>query len=153
MAYPSEKLIAALLTTADQIEKGAPYQWGHMGACNCGNLAQVLTPYNKAEIHRFALEGHGDWNEQLREYCGVTKLPLDVIISMMLQEGLHTTDLMHLELLSDPEVLAQLPSEQRHLKKQVKADVVLYFRTWAALLQSQLVGMPKSVVHSEFVAH
>ena len=55
MARPNLDLIAALRRTARKINDGAPYQWGHMGSCNCGNLAQELTKLTKAEIHAHAL--------------------------------------------------------------------------------------------------
>ena len=62
------ELIAAIERTAKKLKNGAAYQWGHMGACNCGNLAQELTSLSKAEIHRFAMERSGDWNYQLRKF-------------------------------------------------------------------------------------
>ena len=40
MAKATPVLIEALRKTAKKLEKGARYQWGHMGCCNCGNLAQ-----------------------------------------------------------------------------------------------------------------
>ena len=108
MAKATLELIAALRRTANRIEKGAPYQWGHMGSCNCGNLAQELTQFSKAEIHAFAMEGRGDWNEQVAEFCPTSGLPMDMLIAEMLNKGLTTTDLQHLERLSDKKVLARI---------------------------------------------
>lgn len=53
MARPNPDLIAAIEKTILKLSKGAPYQWVHMGACNCGNLAQELTKLSKAEIHSY----------------------------------------------------------------------------------------------------
>ena len=36
MATANPELIAALERTASKLQQGASYQWGHMGACNCG---------------------------------------------------------------------------------------------------------------------
>ena len=60
MAKASEDLIQSLRVTARNIERNSTYQWGHMGACNCGFLAQEVTKLTKDEIHRRAMERHGD---------------------------------------------------------------------------------------------
>ena len=48
MAIATPELIAALERTVSKLQQGASYQWGHMGACNCGNLAQELTPFSQS---------------------------------------------------------------------------------------------------------
>jgi hypothetical protein len=65
MAHANPELIQALRRTAQKLSIGNPYQWGHMGSCNCGNLAQELTQLTKAQIHEFAMQGRGDWREQV----------------------------------------------------------------------------------------
>ncbi|WP_297336030.1 hypothetical protein [Algoriphagus sp.] len=132
------ELIAAIERTAKKLKDGAAYQWGHMGACNCGNLAQELTYLSKAEIHRYAMERSGDWNDQLLEFCPSSGYPLDLIIEKMLDYGLSLDDLRHLERLSSPEVLQAIPFERRNsLSKNSKEDVILYLQTWAKLLTNQ----------------
>lgn len=138
MARANPALIEAIRSAAKKIEKGDKYQWGHMGACNCGHLAQEITTLSKAEIHEYAMRKYGDWTEQSMDYCPTSGQPLDLVISQMLAMGLSTEDLRHLEKLSDPEILAQLPSERKLLRHNVKSDVVLYMRTWAGLLTSKL---------------
>ncbi|WP_224998323.1 hypothetical protein [Cesiribacter sp. SM1] len=138
MAIASLHLIAALQRTAEKLAKGAPYQWGHMGSCNCGHLAQELTHFTKAEIHRRALLSRsGDWNEQLIDYCPTSGLPMDDVISELLTAGLDIEELKHLERLSDARVLQRLPVEERHLRHNYRNDVVKYLQTWAGLLQEQ----------------
>ena len=56
MAAPSIELIKALRNTANSIERSQHYQWGHMGSCNCGFLAQEITKMTKAEIHARAMQ-------------------------------------------------------------------------------------------------
>ena len=53
MATPSLKIIDALRNTANQLENGNRYEWGHMGSCNCGNLAQTITTFTRAEIQKY----------------------------------------------------------------------------------------------------
>lgn len=142
MAQPRIELIDALRRTAKKLQNGAPYQWGHMGSCNCGNLAQEITQLTKAEIHAHALEvGRGDWNEQLNDYCSTSGFHMDLLISQMLQAGFTSTDLKNLEKLSDKKVLARLPWEQRNqLRHNFRDDVVLYFNEWANMLEDELLA-------------
>lgn len=136
MARASLKLVNALRRTADKLKKGVPYQWGHMGSCNCGHLAQELTRFSKAEIHQRALLSRsGDWNEQLIDYCPTSGLPLDDVISELLAYGLDVDDLKHLERLSDPKILLSLATSERNLRQNFRDDVVKYLYTWASLLE------------------
>ncbi|MGF7215986.1 hypothetical protein GGR92_002126 [Spirosoma lacussanchae] len=140
MARPTPELIDALRRTARNLANGSPYQWGHMGGCNCGNLAQVLTKLNKDQIHRYAMQRYGDWNEQVDDYCPTSQMPLDIVINEMLNAGLMLEDLKHLERLDDRAVLARFPLEKRYLKHNVRDDVVAYMNAWADLLEEQLLA-------------
>lgn len=136
MANPNPELIAAIEKTVFKLKSGSPYQWGHMGACNCGNLAQELTKLDKAEIHSYAMQRHGDWNEQLVDYCPTSGYPMDLMITRMLDFGLTISDLSHLERLSDPKILAEMSIEKRDsLSKNKKEDVIFYMITWSSLLR------------------
>jgi hypothetical protein len=136
MANPNPELIAAIEKTVSKLKNGSPYQWGHMGACNCGNLAQELTKLEKGEIHSYAMQRHGDWNEQLIDYCPTSGYPMDLMITRMLDFGLTTVDLAHLERLSDPIILAEMSIEKRNsLSKNKKEDVIFYMISWSKLLR------------------
>jgi hypothetical protein len=139
MARPTPELIHALRQTALNLQHGAPYQWGHMGGCNCGNLAQQLTKLNKDQIHRYAMQRHGDWNEQAEDYCSTSQMPIDLLINELLNVGLMLEDLKHLERLDDREVLLRFPLEKRYLKQNVREDVVAYMNAWAEMLEEQLL--------------
>ena len=145
MAQPSLSVIEALRATARQLENAtAPraYQWGHMGSCNCGHLAQVITRLDRAEIHQRALQTRfGDWDDQLNDYCPNSGLPLDEVIDEMLAMGFTRADLAHLERLSAPAVLAALPAQHPGpLRRNQRPDAILYLRTWANLLEEQLLA-------------
>ena len=139
MARPTPTLIDALRTTARKLQNGAPYQWGHMGGCNCGNLAQELTRLNRDDIHRYAMQRYGDWNEQVDDFCPTSQMPIDIIINEMLNAGLMLEDLKHLEKLDDRQVLARLTLEERYLKHNKRDDVVRYMNEWATMLEEQLL--------------
>lgn len=140
MAKATIEVIAALRKTAENLKNKAPYQWGHMGSCNCGNLAQVVTNLDKAAIHQEAMRRHGDWNEQLFDYCPQSGLPFDHIIDTMLEFGFTRSDLAYLEKLSDDAVLANLPQGKQYLTHNKSEDVVKYLLSWANLLENQLIS-------------
>ncbi len=135
MARPSELLVAALRATAARLEAGAPYRWSHFGACNCGHLAQTLTRLSPRQIYDAAFARPGDWGEQGREFCAETGAPMDDILSTMMDAGLAPGDFSHLERLDDPGVERAIG---RRLVWTERADVVLYLRTWAGLLEAHL---------------
>jgi len=152
MAKASLEIVTILRNTASRIANSNDYQWGHMGACNCGFLAQEVTHLRKAEIHSRAMKGTGDWNEQLNDYCPTSGLPMDDLISELLNAGFDVDDLKHLERLSSIEILRSLPMDQRNLKHNSKADVVRYLHAWATQLESKLIlniSLPREIAAAE----
>jgi hypothetical protein len=137
MANPSVKIIDALRKTAVQLENGNRYEWGHMGSCNCGNLAQTITSFSRAEIQKYALEKRGDWSEQLIDYCPTSGLPMDLIIEKMMDFGFTRQDLRHLEWLSDNDILDKM--NVPYLNKNLKSDTIAYIKSWANMLEDQLI--------------
>lgn len=139
MAYPTLALIGALRETAKRLEEGAHYAWGNHGSCNCGNLLQVITDLSKEEILTYAHSGIGEWTELAEEYCGVTDAPVSLLLKKLQETGLTPTDIHNLEYLEDKTVLNALPGGFRWLKRNQRADVILYFRTYADILEEQLI--------------
>jgi hypothetical protein len=140
MARATIELVNALRETAALLKDGAQYAWGNHGACNCGNLLQVVTKLGKEEIIRYAQTGTGEWTELAEEYCGVTDAPVSLLIFQLEQLGLTATDIHNLEYLEDRDVLNRLPGGFRWLKRNVKEDVIFYFETFADMLEEKLVG-------------
>lgn len=139
MARANTTLIEALRKASIRLKNSPEYQWGHMGACNCGFVAQEVTKLTKREIHEYAMRGHGDWTEQVAEYCPTSNFPMDLVISDMIGAGFNLEDLINLERLKDPEVLQQIPLERRkNLKHNNKNDVALYLDEWANVLTTKL---------------
>lgn len=138
MAKPTLLLIRAIRNAAKNLHQSSAYQWGHMGSCNCGFLAQEITRLSKSEIHERAMMKQGDWTEQLNDYCPTSGLLMDDLITEMLEAGLDTDDLKHLERLSDPIVLQRFPESSRHLTHNLKIDVIAYMNMWANLIEDEL---------------
>lgn len=146
MAHPNITLINALREAAKNLKTGAPYAWGNHGSCNCGHVLQVVTQLSKEEIIRHAQTVAGEWTEIAEEYCGVTNAPAYLLVSKLEKLGLTPTDIHNLEYLEDRKVLDNLPGGFRWLKKNVREDVIVYFETFASMLEDQLlsrIALPK----------
>lgn len=139
MAKPNIELIEALRKTAKRLRNGADYAWGNHGACNCGNLLQVVTLLTKEEILQYAHTGFGEWTELSEEYCTTTGAPVDLLISKLQKVGLTPTDIHNIEYLEDREVLEKLQGGFRWLKRNVREDVIDYFEAFANLLEERLI--------------
>ncbi|MOA27470.1 hypothetical protein D3C78_1483510 [compost metagenome] len=120
------KLIIALRQAAEEIKSNTKYEWGHMGSCNCGFLAQKLTGLSRAEIHKNAMDKVGDWTEQLNDYCPNSGYPMDNLIFDLLQYGLSIEELASLERLSDQHVVARVDKKHKPLHFNVANDVFIY---------------------------
>jgi hypothetical protein len=140
MANATIELVNALRETAHRLRNGANYSWGHHGACNCGNLLQVVTHLSENEIRQYAHTANGEWTELAREFCPVTNAPLTLVITKLEALGLTPTDIHHIEYLTDREVLQNLPGGFRWLKRNKKEDAIIYFETLANLLEEKLLS-------------
>jgi hypothetical protein len=140
MAEPTLAIIDTLRSTANALAASGDYQWGHMGACNCGFLVQQITQLGKAHIHRTAMQQRGDWSEQLNDYCPASGLEMDNLITMLVSAGFTIADLRHLERLSDPDVLRTVPANRKTLRHNIRTDVLVYLRLWANLLETRLIA-------------
>ena len=140
MAKPTIELIAALLETANRLRNGAHYAWGHHGACNCGNLVQVITHLSEGEILRYSHTGTGEWTEMTEQFCPVTNAPLALVITRLEEIGLTPTDIHNIEYLTDKMVLKNLPNGFRWLKRNNREDAIEYFEAFADLLEEKLLA-------------
>jgi hypothetical protein len=138
MANSNTFLINALRETARRLDAGADYAWGNHGSCNCGNLLQVITALNRTEILRLAHTGIGEWTELAEDYCGVSSIPVDQLIGHLMEAGLTPSDIHNIEYLEDREVLERLPGGFRWLKRNERADVIVYLETMADILEEKL---------------
>src|SRR3954463_15378983 len=140
MAKSNLELIEAIRSTADRLKNGAYYAWGNHGACNCGNLVQTLTSLSKEEILLYAQSGIGEWTELAEEYCKETNAPVNLLIQKLEMVGLTPVDIHNIEYLRDKEVLNALPGGFRWLQRNVREDVIVYFETFANLLEDKLIS-------------
>ncbi len=141
MAHPNLLLVDALRSTAARLKNGAHYAWGNHGACNCGNLLQVVTALSQEEILTYAHSGIGEWTELAEDFCPATNAPVSLLITKLQQIGLTPTDIHNLEYLEDRNVLEHLPGGFRWLKRNQREDVIVYFETFANMLEEQVIDL------------
>ncbi|TAF77443.1 MAG: hypothetical protein EAZ53_02625 [Bacteroidetes bacterium] len=140
MAYPNLKLIESLRKTATNLRNGAFYAWGNQGACNCGNLVQVVTNLTPKEIVQYVQQTSlGEWTEMAEEFCPITNAPINLLVAKLEALGLTTTDIHHLEYLNDTKVLKNLPGGFRYLNRNEREHAILYFETFAQMLENELL--------------
>jgi hypothetical protein len=63
------------------------------------------------------------------------------VITALIEAGLSTDDIGHLEKLDDPAILAALPGGHRWLRRNDREDVIAYLTTWAGLLEADLPAL------------
>ena len=137
MNMKRQELARHLRVTAARLRDGASYRWTHQGRCNCGHLAQTLTGLSGGEIHQIALRSEGEWVDHVAEYCETSGLPVNDLIRSMLSFGLLIDELADLERLASSKVTRWLPSGRRHLDYRSREDVILYFETWAEVIDAE----------------
>ena len=140
MANPTSELIEALRESASRLRDGVIYAWGNHGACNCGQLVQVVGKLTREEILSYTKTGIGEWTELAEDYCSITDAPVNLLIGKLQEIGLTPSDIHHLEYLNDRKVLNCLPGGFRWLVRNVREDVVVYFETFANMLEDELLG-------------
>ena len=152
MAFASHKLIDALKETAERLKNGNHYAWGNHGSCNCGNLLQVLTPFDSKDILKIAQTGIGEWTELAEETCSITSLPVAELLGALQHAGLTPVDIHNIEYLEDRAVLKALPGGFRWLKRNLREDVIVYLETFASLLKADLERRTGHTINSAFAS-
>ena len=138
MPNSNPELIRALRNSANNLEQGARYEWGHVGRCNCGHLVQTVCGTSETEIRRSFGGVLDEWSEHANDYCLSTGLPVEEVFDQLDAIGFSRQDVHHLEHLSDESILKRLPVNQRYLQKNRKEDVILYMNEMANALEEAL---------------
>lgn len=108
-----------------------------MGRCNCGHLVQTLTDLTDRQIAQSANHMLDEWSEHAKSYCTESGSDVDELFQALAEVGFSHQDVMALEYLSDPRVLAALRPERRKLRRNYAPDVSLYMRTLADVLEEE----------------
>ncbi len=141
MATASVELINVLRETSKRIAASkSNYDWKNIGACNCGNLVQVVTGHDRKQIHQYGIQKHGDWEMLAYLYKDNGNYEIDKIIKSLLDLGFTLCDIVNLENLGDSEILSRVSDHKPFLKRDAREDVILYLETWASMLEEKLIS-------------
>ena len=128
------KMVTIIKQTVNRLQdKSCRYQWGHMGQCNVGHLVQTMTGMDDVEIVKSIDFEMNEWSEHAHTYCSHTGHKVDDIFESMRRLGFSTSDVIHLEKLSDKKVLANLSGGFRYLRRNERNDVIEYLNSLADL--------------------
>lgn len=149
-----------LRIVADALETNSiNFQWRKNSACCCGVVAQAVLEITRPHLieliddikARFEPENN-TWKSLALACCPVTGEPLHTIFKQLMEAGLTRQDIICLETLSDPKVLALMPARYKTVgllwwKKTVKVerpydknhrlDVAKYIRALADLKERE----------------
>jgi hypothetical protein len=136
-------LINALRAAADKAEREPRcYLWMSVTQCNCGLVAQEIlggrTPVHHA-LH--STTKMGGWEGVGREIavCTSSGLPLNDLISKLVDAGFEADDFGHLEDLSREQIRerAGLPEDGIINDREDRTAFIRYARAWADILEEK----------------
>ena len=137
MSNHKKPIVDLLRETAERLDDGARYEWGHMGRCNCGHLVQTLTDLNDRQIAESVDHQLDEWSEHAKDYCAQTGSLVDDLFSALAEVGFTHKDVIALEYLTDSRVLAELGPRGKSLRRNYAPDVSLYMRTLASVIERE----------------
>lgn len=152
------KLITALRIAAGALEnKTFDYRWNRCHMCNCGSLFCALTGKSPEElsemIPNIGLQFR-TWETLVGQHCPIAGIPTNKLFAELLGYGLSQLDIINLENLSDPKILAAMPKRkfwQFGPNHKNSKDVIEYMRAWANLLVEEGrmdTAMPQKITRS-----
>jgi len=164
------KLITALRIAANALENNTfHYNWKRMEQCNCGVVACALLGLSATELDEHLEEisppFQVNWAMMAGMMCPVTGVATDVIFGKLQQCGMTALDIVQLEELSNPRVLARCDFGSRRkttgklwwkktteepilVSYDYKQHVILYLRAWADLLTEETADDAPERVHT-----
>lgn len=137
MSNHNKPIVDLLRKTAERLDGGARYEWGHMGRCNCGHLVQTITDLTDRQIAESVNHQLDEWSEHAKDYCAQTGSLVDDLFTALAEVGFSHEDVIALEYLSDKRVLSQLGPQGRQLRRNYAPDVSLYMRTLADVIEKE----------------
>src|SRR5277367_4518024 len=111
-----------LRTVAEKLEAGTlEFDWMNRSKCCCGVVAQMLLGKSSEEIGQMMPVGTqgtvASWKNIVNRTCPITGRPTESIFAQLYDAGLTRDDIIHLEYLSDPAVLALCPKLKQETTK------------------------------------
>jgi hypothetical protein len=148
---------------ADRLDDNTlDFDWEKQHKCCCGVVAQILLSKTQFEIRRqfqtlTKATGGGEyvtWGDLTNRVCPITGMPEAEMFRQLYEAGLTREDIIHLEYLSDPKVLALMPPKKKRVLRwfcfrevnhwkydeEDSRDLAVYLRGLAKLKEQQVTG-------------
>ena len=144
------------------------YDWSNQASCNCGIVAQALTNLSPQEVDAgfFKIRGlyqtlstqgkfvEHTWREGVRQTCSGTGKSNVEILQLLFNAGLQPEDIIHLEYLENPAILAESGIDvtaktykEESIPKAIskiavpyyaqKKNLILYLQAWIRILEKE----------------
>ncbi len=129
-----EKLISGLKTAITNLEEDTiKYDWLKPKHCNCGVVSRCILKYDNetfkqmvnAPFNEYTEEGLNDkghvgsWSDMSKTYCSVTGVSNFKIFRELAECGMTNKDIIHLENLSNPNILELSGIKKEPIKVKV----------------------------------
>lgn len=135
------------------------YNWNNCSVCNCGLVVKELLHVDlksmdtivnaiKEEVN-LSIKYKTTWEGLVNRSCNETSLPLTKIFSILSEKGLTPHNIIHLENLSDPKILAKIDKNIINFVSQTddsnknKYFLLEYLKAWVKLLEEKEVKISK----------
>ncbi len=134
-------LAGVLDNAADELKRTwFGYEWNDRTRCNCGVVARLIFEASPTKLKTLLPPIYENgvfcptWEAMTETHCPDSGMAQNEVFRTLLQAGLRRGDFLHLEQLSDPQVMARMaPHRQtkRAVRRSRKSDVIAYLRGWA----------------------
>ncbi len=135
METKKEKLIAGLSLAISALKDNTiHYDWVEQDSCNCGVVAQAITGLSRPDLRKMwnevsgALDGikkdgkaiNKTWQNGVKHLCPITGQPTVDIFKILFAQGLSKSDIVHLEYMDNPAILAKSGISTNNLQVKIK---------------------------------
>lgn len=154
-ARTGNKLIDALKIVINALSKDiVDYDWYSQGSCNCGVIVQAMLDVDKnitGAMFAHTREKAGlltqdaqlkqinrTWREVCQKTCSITGMPTQKIFKILHERGLTAADIVHLEYLNNPGILAHSGIDRKQKNYFDKpANLLKYLKAWLCILEGK----------------
>ena len=132
------------------------YEWFNVQSCNCGLIVQHLLNASSEEVSRrfdksrksVSDRDEMNWTELVQHKCSVTGLPLDGIIKTLFKRGFKPEDIVHLEYLSNKEILKRTDIDTKNEEYFTrKENLIKYLKAWLEILNEPVINAEEVSKH------
>lgn len=129
------------------------YHWKRSYSCNAGIVAQTLLGVTRKELAEISeplfrdLPGENmTWKKGIKYNCPITGEAMPEVIKRLEAAGLHRNDIVHLEYLDNPAILANSTIEKIKVPKEIVTGKEMKTVRDKSSLRSMLLGKKRQIL-------